>query len=125
VKRLVLSAVLAALIAACGPDNPFGPDNPSPTALTGIARDTTTVKLSWTKCPDSDFASNTIYRSANPGIKNNIGSATVLAVINENTTITLLDKNLESGAVWYYTVKTANESAAVSWSNEVYVKLPE
>lgn len=117
--------MLVALIAACGPDNPFEPDNPSPSALTGVASDSTTVKLSWTMCPDANFASYTIYRSATPDIKNNAGSATVLVEINKNTTTTWFDENLQPGATWYYAVKTTNESAAVSWSNEVSVKLPD
>jgi len=124
VKRLVLSAVLMALIAACGPDNPFEPNNPSPAALTGVARDSATAKLSWTMCPDTDFASYTLYRSATPGIKNNTGSATALTVINKNATTTWFDENLEPGAVWYYALKTTNEGSAFSWSNEVSVKLP-
>ncbi|OPX31973.1 MAG: hypothetical protein B1H09_01635 [Gemmatimonadaceae bacterium 4484_173] len=123
-KRLVLSALLVALIAACGPDNPFEPDNPSPSALTGVASGSTTVKLSWTMCPDANFSSYTIYRSATPDIKNNAGSATVLVEINKNTTTTWFDENLQPGATWYYAVKTTNESAAFSWSNEVSVKLP-
>ena len=123
-KRLVLSALLAALIAACGPDNPFEPDNPSPSALTGVASGSTTVKLSWTMCPDTDFTSYTLYRSAAPNIKNNTGSATALVVIDKNTTITWLDEDLQPGATWYYAVKTTNESSCFSWSNEVSVKLP-
>ncbi len=123
-KRLVFFAALVALISACGPDNPFGPDNPSPSALTGVASSSTTAKLSWTMCPDSDFTSYTLYRSPSSGISGDTGSATVLIVINKNTTTTYFDENLQSGATWYYALLTANEGGGTSWSNEVSVKLP-
>ena len=123
-KRLVFFAALVALISACGPDNPFEPDNPSPSALTGVASSSTTAKLSWTMCPDSDSTSYTLYRSSSSGISNNSGSATVLIVINKNTTTTYFDENLQAGATWYYALLTTNEGGGTSWSNEVSVKLP-
>ncbi|MCD4708948.1 MAG: fibronectin type III domain-containing protein [Candidatus Sabulitectum sp.] len=123
-KRLVVFAAAVALISACGPDNPFGPDDPSPSALTGVASGSTTAKLSWTMCPDSDFTSYTLYRSSSSGIKDNTSSATVLFVIDKNTTTTYFDENLQPGATWYYALKTTNEGGGTSWSNEVSVKLP-
>ena len=123
-KRLVFFAALVALISACGPDNPFEPDNPSPSALTGVASSSTTAKLSWTMCPDSDFTSYSLYHSPLSGISNDSGSATVLIVINKNTTTTYFDEGLQSGATWYYTLLTTNEGGGTSWSNEVSVKLP-
>lgn len=123
-KRLVFFAAVVALISACGPDNPFGPDNPSPSALTGVSSSSTTAKLSWTMCPDSDFTSYTLYRSSLSGISGDSGSATVLIVINKNTTTTYFDENLQAGATWYYALLTTNEGGGTSWSNEVSVKLP-
>ncbi|MEA3266215.1 MAG: fibronectin type III domain-containing protein [Candidatus Fermentibacteria bacterium] len=123
-KRLVFFAAIVALITACGPDNPFEPDNPSPSALTGVASSSTTAKLSWTMCPDSDFASYTLYRSPSSGIAGDSGSATVLIVINKNTTTTYFDQGLQAGATWYYALLTTNEGGGISWSNEVSVKIP-
>lgn len=123
-KRLVFIAAIVALITACGPDNPFEPDNPPPSALTGVASSSTTAKLSWTMCPNTDFASYTLYRSSSSGIQNNTGSASVLIVINKNTTITYFDESPQSGAIWYYALKTASEGGGSAWSNEVSVKLP-
>lgn len=125
-KRIaVFAAVLVlALISACGADNPFAPDNPSPSALTGTISSSTAAKLSWTMCPDSDFASYTLYRSSTSGIQNNPGSAAVLIVIDKNTTSTYYDENLEPGATWFYALKTMNDGGGTSWSNEVSVKLP-
>ena len=123
-KRLAVFAAIVALITACGPDNPFEPDNPSPSALTGVASGSTVAKISWTMCPDADFTSYTLYRSSSPGIQSNTGSASVLIVIDKNTTTTYFDNDLEPGSTWYYALKTTNEGGGVSWSNEVSVKLP-
>lgn len=125
-KRLVFFAAIVALMAACGPDNPFGPDNPSPSALTGLVSGSspTTAKLSWTACPDTDFTSYTLYRSSFSGIESNTGSATVLTVIDQSNLTSYLDENLQAGATWYYALKTTNQGGGASWSNEVSVKLP-
>lgn len=123
-KRLAVFAAIAVLISGCGPDNPFGPDIPSPSALTGVASGSTTAKLSWTMCPDTDFASYTLYRSSSSGIQHNTSSASVITVIDKNTTTTYFDENLQPGATWFYALKTTNEGGGTSWSNEVSVKLP-
>lgn len=125
-KRLVFSAAVVALITACGPDNPFGPDNPSPSALTGVVSGSTptTAKLSWNAVPDSDFSSYSLYRSSTSGIQNNPGSAAIIAVITDKGSTVYFDENLTPGAVWYYVIKISNEGGGVSWSNEVNVKLP-
>jgi len=108
------------LVSGCGPDNPFEPNPPSPSALTGVLSGGD-AKLSWTTCPDTDFASYTLYRSTTPGIQGNPGSATVLAVINDRTTTSYTDENI-SGRL-YYVLKTTNEAGNSSWSNEVSVQL--
>lgn len=123
-KRLAIFLVAVALISACGPDNPFEPDNPSASALTGTAQNSTTAKLAWNACPDSDFTSYTLYRSSTPGIQSNSGSATLLVVVTERGSTSYLDENLEPAAAWYYALKVANEAGGTSWSNEAYVKLP-
>ena len=123
-KRLAILIVAVALISACGPDNPFEPDNPSASAITGTAQDPTTAKLAWNACPDSDFASYTLYRSTTPGIQGNPNAATVLAVITERGSTSYLDENLQPGSAWYYALKVSNEPGGTSWSNEAYVKLP-
>ncbi len=123
-KRLVLFAAIVALIAACGPDNPFGPNNPSTSALTGIASSSTTAELGWTAVPDADFASYTLYRSSSPDIRSNASSATVLIVVEDRNTTSYDDVDLTPGSLWYYALKVANEGGGTTWSNEVSVKLP-
>jgi len=119
-KRLAVTAsVLLMVISGCGPDNPFDPNPPSPSALTAVLSGGSTAKLSWTMCPDTDFASYTLYRSGSPGIQNNPGSASILAVIDKNTTTTYYDEGI-SGK-YYYILKTTNDAGDYSWSNEVSV----
>ena len=120
-KGLAVTAVLLViLVSACGPDNPFEPNPPSPSALTGVLNGED-AKLSWTLCPDTDFASYTLYRSTTAGIQGNPGSATVLVVINDKTITSFTDENI-SGRL-YYVLKTTNEAGNSSWSNEVSVQL--
>lgn len=120
-KGLAAAAILfIVIVSACGPDNPFEPDPPSPSALTGVLTGGNTAKLSWTMCPDSDFASYTLYRSGSPGIQASPGSASVLAVIDKNTTTTYYDENITGK--FYYALKTTNEAGDSSWSNEVSVQ---
>ncbi len=123
-KRLAVAATVLLVIAGigCGPDNPFEPDPPSPSALTALLSGEGTAKLSWTTCPDSDFQSYTLYRSASPGIENEPDNAEIVTVINKVTTTVYYDSGL-SGTL-YYVLKTTNEENAVSWSNEVSVKAP-
>lgn len=123
-KFTVAAAMLVLVFSACGPDNPFGPDDPTYSALTGVAQNSTTAKLSWNACPDSDFASYTLYRSSSSGIQNNPGSAAVVATYDKYSTTQHLDQNLQPGATWYYALKVANDSGGTSWSNEAYIKLP-
>lgn len=120
-KGLAATAVLLVILAsACGPDNPFEPNPPSPSALTGVLTGGNTAKLSWTMCPDADFASYTLYRSDTPGIQGDQASASILAEIDKNTTTTYYDENI-SGK-FYYALKTTNEAGDSSWSNEVSVQ---
>jgi len=115
----VKAVLLVILVSACGPDNPFEPNPPSPSALTGVFTGGD-AKLSWTMCPDTDFASYTLYRSGSPGIQNNTGSAEVLVVIDKSTTTTYYDQGI-SGK-FYYALKTSNSAGDSSWSNEVSVQ---
>lgn len=115
----VTAVLLMILVSGCGPDNPFEPNPPSPSALTGVLTGGN-AKLSWTMCPDTDFASYTLYRSGSPRIQSNPGSASVLAVIDKNTTTSYIDENISGKS--YYALKTTNESGDISWSNEVSVQ---
>lgn len=122
-NRLAVTVTLALILAtACGPDNPFEPDNPSPSALTAVLSETSTAKLSWTMCPDSDFAGYSLYRSGSPGIEENQSGASVIAQIDKSTTTTWYDENISG--TYYYALMTTNESNNTSWSNEVSVKTP-
>lgn len=116
----VIAVLLVILFSGCGPDNPFEPDPPSPSALTAVLTGGTTAKLSWTMCPDTDFVSYTLYRSGSPGIQSNPGSASVLAVIDKNTTTSYYDENITGK--YYYALKTTNEAGDSSWSNEVSIQ---
>ncbi len=120
-NRLAVTVTLVLILAAaCGPDNPFEPDNPSYSALTAVLSEASTAKLSWTMCPDSDFLSYTLYRSGVSGISNNPDDAVIITVIDKNTTTTWYDENISG--TYYYALKTSNESGGTSWSNEVSVK---
>lgn len=120
-KRFALILAVAALFSACGPDNPYAP-NPSVSALTGKIENGTNAVLTWNRCGDLDFSSYTIYRASTSGIKSNAASAKVLKTIDKSTTVEYKDENLESG-IWYYALKTSNDSGGISWSNEVSVKI--
>ncbi len=127
-KRLILILVTFALFlvltTSCGPDNPFEPNNPSPSALTGLIQNQTTAELSWTANPDTDFASYTLYRSDTANIQSNSGNATIITVITDKSVTSHLDENLTPGSTWYYAERTANSYGGTTWSNEVNVTLP-
>lgn len=127
-KRFTLAllalALFILLITSCGPDNPFEPNNPSPSALTGLSLSQNVAELSWTTNPDTDFASYTLYKSDVPNIQSNSGSATILTVITDKNVTTHLDENLTPGSTFFYVLRTANSYGGVSWSNEVSVTSP-
>lgn len=116
----VTATALLILASACGPDNPVEPDPPSPSALTAVLTGSDTAKLSWTMCPDTDFASYTLYRSGSPGIQESPSSAAVIAIYDKATTTTHYDEGI-SGK-YYYALKTTNLAGDTSWSNEVSVQ---
>lgn len=120
-NRLAVAVSLSlVLVTACGPDNPLEPDPPSPSALTAVLSGPNTAKLSWTMCPDTDFASYTLYRSDSPGIEDNQSGAVVIMEIDKNTTTTWFDEGISG--TYYYALRTTNDSNNSSWSNEVSVK---
>lgn len=128
-KRWTLVFIMAftlfiALATSCDTDNPFEPNNPSPSALTGLTQNQTTAELSWTTNPDTDFASYTLYRSDAANIQSNSGNATILTVITDKNVTLHHDENLTPGSIWFYVIRTANSYGGTTWSNEVSVTLP-
>ena len=106
----------AGLFIACG-KSPSGPDNgPTPSVLTAVA-DTTEVALSWTRCPDEDFFSYTLYRSYVAGIAGDTLSAEKLGVFTDPGVLSFNDSIIEQPTV-YYALRTTNAAGLSVWSNE-------
>ena len=111
----------AGLFIACG-KSPSGPDNgPTPSVLTAVA-DTTEVALSWTRCPDEDFFSYTLYRSYVAGIAGDTLSAEKLGVFTDPGVLSFNDYTLEQTTA-YYALRTTNAAVLSVWSNEEVVVL--
>jgi len=137
-KALVLSVLVTALFTSCG-DNPSEPgppdDNPTPSVVevtfTGgwIPPDTSksiTCKalVTWTACPDSTFASYSLYRSATPDIEAHPDSADLLLVNFDPADTSWEDKGIDWDREYYYAVRTVNIEELESWSNEVFLNVP-
>ena len=137
-KALLLSVLAIALFTSCG-NSPSGPeppdDNPTPSVVevifTGgwIPPDTSksiTCKalVTWTTCPDSSFASYSLYRSATPDIEAHPDSADLLLVNFDPADTSWEDKGIDWDCEYYYAVRTANTEELESWSNEVYLIVP-
>jgi predicted extracellular nuclease len=117
----------AMLFSACGDDetNPAGTGTPpTPSALSASVNGNT-VTLSWSQCPDADFADYTVFRSSGPGIAQNPSGAVIVAVISNSGTISAADQGLPWNSDWYYAVRTTDTESLVSWSNEVPVSVPD
>ncbi len=125
----VFSAILMSilLVAACGDaeTNPQGSGtNPTASVLTA-AVSYNTATLSWTVCPDDDFASYVLYRSETSGIASNPSAAAVVTTITDIETITFADSDLAWNTVYYYAVQTVDSSQLTAWSNEATITTPD
>lgn len=122
-------AVLAAfmLVFACGDDegNPQGGgSNPTASTLTAAVNQNAAT-LTWTQCPDTDFASYNLYRSTTSGIAANPSSATLVATITGISTLTHQDNNLNWNTPYYYALQTVDSSQLTAWSNEATITTPD
>jgi YVTN family beta-propeller protein len=82
------------------------------------------VTLNWTVCPDPGFASYTLFRSENPGIRQSTGSATSLVNYTSRYSINHVDHTNSWNTTYYYALRTYNNNANKTWSNEVCVTTP-
>ena len=111
----------AGLFIACG-KSPSGPDNgPTPSVLTAVAS-ANEVALSWTRCPDEDFFSYTLYRSYVAGIAGDTLSAEKLGILTLPDVLSFNDYTLEQTTA-YYALRTTNAAGLSVWSNEEVVVL--
>jgi len=118
----------AGLFIACGKSS-SGPKNaPTPSVLTAVAS-ANEVALSWTRCPDEDFFSYTLYRltmdmflSYVAGIAGDTLSAEKLGILTLPDVLSFNDYTLEQTTA-YYALRTTNAAGLSVWSNEEVVVL--
>ena len=125
---LPLSLLAAALLLiSCGDDeNPAGPGtSPSPSVLSIAATLFNSMDLSWTECQDGDFFEYRLYRSATPGIADNVSSATLVAGISSSSDTTYTDEGLDWTTTYYYALQTRDTEDLSAWSNEVFETTPD
>ena len=121
----ILMAIL--LVAACGDaeNNPQGGGtNPTASTLTASVS-SNTATLTWTQCPDDDFASYVVYRSETSGIAANPSGATLVATITDLGTLTHADNDLGWNTPYYYAIQTVDSSQLTAWSNEATITTPD
>jgi len=82
------------------------------------------VTANWTICPDVDFLSYTLYRSTTPEFTNDLSSAQVLAVYQDQNQCFFVDDELDLGSTYYYSVRISNSAEKSSWSPEVEIEIP-
>ena len=92
------------------------PGAPTPSVLTAIAG-ATEVALSWTSCPDEDFARYTLYRSYVAGIAGDTLSAEKLGIFTDPGVLAFNDSTLTQTTA-YYALRTTNDAGLSVWSNE-------
>ncbi len=92
------------------------PGAPTPSVLTAVAGGIT-VALSWTRCPDADFSSYTLYRSYVAGIAEDTLSAEKLGVFTDPGVLAFNDSTIAQPTA-YYALRTTNAAGLSSWSNE-------
>ena len=122
---LVLSISILGIACNDDEENPQGTGvNPSASALSGTVA-TNSVSLSWTECPDDDFASYNVYRSETSGIASNPASADLVTTVTDVQTLTHTDLNLAWETTYFYSLKTVDSSQLTSWSNEISITTPD
>jgi len=127
--RISAAVILIAslLFVACGDDesNPQGGGtNPTASTLSGTVSQNTAT-MTWTQCPDTDFASYNLYRSTTSGIAANPSSATLVATITTVSTLTFSNTGLAWNTPYYFALQTVDSSQLTAWSNEVPITTPD
>lgn len=105
------------------PDEP-----PAPSVLSGAYTgddETGRITLQWTECPDDDFHCYRLFRSLQPGIEADPGSADTLAVFEIPSDLGYDDEDVEGLTLYYYALETLDRAGQSSWSNEISVQTPE
>ncbi len=128
-RKTAAFAVIASLmlVLACGDDegNPQeGGTNPTASTLSAAVSQNTAT-LTWTQCPDTDFASYNLYRSTTSGIAASPSSATLVATFTDVATLTHDDDGLAWNTPYYYALQTVDSSQLTSWSNEATITTPD
>jgi len=134
-KRVLLAIFAVTVLFGCGGSSPSGvvPDE-SPTAstlsveYTGSTLDGSCgyceLTVSWTACPDADFASYTLYRSLTSGISADTTSANLMGIFTSSATTQYVDDSVFWNTPYYYILLTHDNTRKYSWSNEVTITTP-
>ncbi|MCZ6821251.1 MAG: fibronectin type III domain-containing protein [Calditrichaeota bacterium] len=97
------------------------PQNEPPTAVTllnpePIQGTFNTLRISWTRNNDDDFASYKLYRSLSPNVTTSSDFVTSIA---SRTTLSFLDDNLDASTTYYYRLYVFDTGGLSASSNEV------
>lgn len=79
------------------------------------------ANLNWTPNTQADFATYTVYRSAQPGVTT---SSQLLATLTETGSTTYVDTNVQPDQIWYYRVFVTDTEGLQTGSNEVAIYIP-
>lgn len=139
-KKRVLLSLFTAVVALPGCDGSsssgiFPDEAPTASTLsveyTGTALDggsgisgNCELTVSWTACPDNDFASYTLYRSSSSGISGDTASAYVMGTFVSPSTTQYVDNSVFWDTPYYYILLTRDSGKNYSWSNEVNITTP-
>ena len=82
------------------------------------------VLLTWTTCPDDNFASYKLYRSDTPNIQADTISAENLFASALVADTVFTDTSVVPG-IYYYALLTLNDSGLAAWSNELLVEVED
>jgi fibronectin type 3 domain-containing protein len=80
-----------------------------------LESDPTTLRISWTRNNDSDFANYKIYRSKTANVTT---QSTFVASIENNTQLSHLDHNLDESTTYYYKIYVFDTGGLGTGSNE-------
>ena len=135
-KRFLLSIIPAVILMGCDSSSGIIP-NEAPTASTLSVEYTGTsldggyatsgnceLTVSWTQCPDGDFASYTLYRSTTSGISGDTASAYVMGTFTSASATQYVDNSVFWDTPYYYILLTRDVGRNYSWSNEVHITTP-
>lgn len=126
-KAAGIGLLLLFLVLGCGRD-PIGIQPVPPTAsvlYAGVNQSGDRVEASWTRCPDDDFESYSLWRSETPGISGNPSQAVAVFSSMNPLRLTFSDADVLPGRTLHYALETRNAFGLKSWSNEVSVTIPE